>query len=87
MCLRRELDAIVDDLSFGQHIETTEKGWSRVLKIIQKFDPSGVSARNLQECLLLQLVRVESQDKEHGGIKIIQQYFDAFTKSIVMIST
>lgn len=79
--LRRELDAIVDDLSFGQHIETTEKELEQVLKIIQKFDPSGVGARNLQECLLLQLLRVENQDKTvQLAIKIIQQYFDAFTK-------
>lgn len=79
--LRRDLDAIVDDLSFGQHIETTEEELEQVLRIVQKFDPAGVGARNLQECLMLQLQRLETNDKAVKlAIKIIQNYFEAFTK-------
>lgn len=79
--LRRELDAIVDDLSFGQNIQTDEKELEKILKIIQKFEPAGVGARNLQECLMLQLISIKNPDNTVLlAIKIIQQYFDAFTK-------
>lgn len=79
--LRREVSSICDDLAFRQNIHTTEKKVEQLIRMIQQFDPPGVAARNLQECLLLQLHR-----KEKGGhhvetaIRIINEYFDEFTK-------
>jgi RNA polymerase sigma-54 factor len=71
----------VDDLAFRQNIMTSDAEVERLVKIIQRFDPPGVAARNLQECLLLQLYRqkAEGQDVELT-IRIIRDYFDEFTK-------
>ena len=79
--LRRETTAVVDDLAFRQNIITTEAEVEALIKSIQQFDPPGVAARNLQECLLLQLRRL--QDEGHNvytAIKAISKYFDEFTK-------
>jgi RNA polymerase sigma-54 factor len=79
--LRRKLEAIVDDLAFTQNIQTTEEELHEVLRIIQDFDPVGVGARDLQECLLLQ---IENKDLELPEItlarKILKYYFQEFTK-------
>jgi RNA polymerase sigma-54 factor len=79
--LRRKLEAIVDDLAFTQNILTTEEELHEVLMIIQDFDPVGVGARDLQECLLLQ---VEMKDMNIPEIalarKILKYYFQEFTK-------
>jgi RNA polymerase sigma-54 factor len=81
--LERSTDAIVDDLAFTQNIMTTKEEVEEVLRIIQEFDPAGVGARNLQECLLIQLKR---KQKENPGatldlaIKIVSKYFNEFTK-------
>ena len=53
--LRRDIDSIVDDLSFRANIETTEEEVLEMLKVVQEFDPAGVGARDLRECLLLQI--------------------------------
>ncbi|MFA5417371.1 MAG: RNA polymerase sigma-54 factor, partial [Bacteroidales bacterium] len=55
--LQRSLEAIVDDLAFGQNMIIEKSEVEHVLSIIQEFDPSGVGARNLKECLLIQLQR------------------------------
>jgi RNA polymerase sigma-54 factor len=80
--LRRELNAIVNDLAFTENISTNEDHLERILTKIQNFDPPGIGARNLQECLLLQLYK-----KDYGGNKaldlaekIIADYMDAFVK-------
>ncbi|WP_066757348.1 RNA polymerase factor sigma-54 [Crocinitomix algicola] len=79
--LRREIEAIVDDLAFSANVQTTEEDVEDVLFVIQDFEPAGVGARDLRECLLLQLER-----KHHGDIavytakKIIEKAFDEFTK-------
>lgn len=79
--LRRELANIVDDLAFLRNIETTEEKLEEVLMIIQDLDPPGVGARNLRECLLLQL-----KNKDHSipavalSHKILDNYFEEFTK-------
>jgi RNA polymerase sigma-54 factor len=86
--LRRETSAIVDDLAFRQNIITTTEEVENLIKRIQQFDPPGVAARNLQECLLLQLYRMQDetrlpdgQDKNvNTAIKAITRYFDEFTK-------
>lgn len=79
--LRREISAIVDDLAFRQNIQTTEEEIEKLVLQIQRFDPPGVCARNLQECLLLQLERrVEEGDHVEMAIKVLEKYFDEFTK-------
>jgi RNA polymerase sigma-54 factor len=79
--LRRETSAIVDDLAFRQNIFTTEEEVESLIKRIQLFDPPGVAARNLQECLLLQLIRQREEGKEvETAILALTKYFDEFTK-------
>ncbi len=79
--LRRETIAIVDDLAFRQNIETDEHEVEAVIKFIQHFDPPGVAARNLQECLLLQLERQRHKGKDvELAIEVLSKYFDEFTK-------
>ena len=79
--LRRETAAIVDDLAFRQNIESNEAEVENVIRMIQQFDPPGVAARNLQECLLLQLDRQKVQRKEvQMAMDVLTQYFDEFTK-------
>src|SRR4029079_10063493 len=77
--LRRDIGAIVDDLAFRQNIQTTEEEINRLVLQIQQFDPPGVCARNLQECLLIQLEkRVEEGDHVEMAIKVLEKYFDEF---------
>jgi RNA polymerase sigma-54 factor len=79
--LRRETAAIVDDLAFRQNIESNEQEVETVIRFIQQFDPPGVAARNLQECLLLQLQRHKNERKEvEMAIDVLSLYFDEFTK-------
>ncbi len=83
--IRRELDAIVNDLAFSQNIETDVEELEEMLKNIQRFDPPGIGARNLQECLLIQLERKNENDEEEDevittAIDIISICFDEFTK-------
>ncbi len=79
--IRRELDAIVNDLAFSQNIETDEEEVEDVLMLIQEFDPAGIAARNLQECLLLQLERkIDQSEAVNLAAKIIEICFDEFSK-------
>jgi RNA polymerase sigma-54 factor len=78
--LRRELDAIVDDLAFQKNLSTTEAEIEEVLRMIHRFDPPGVGARNLQECLQIQLERREQNAQVKMALRIINEQFDAFTK-------
>ncbi len=82
--LRRELENIVDDLAFSMNIDTNEDQLYKILKVIQSFDPPGVGARNLQECLLLQIDRIIDSGRSNVSIcnarKIVQHYFDEFTR-------
>lgn len=79
--LNREIEAIVDDLAFSANINVTEKEVEEVLKMVQELDPAGIGARDLRECLLLQIER-----KQEGNItlytakKILQDHFEEFTK-------
>ena len=61
--LRREISSIVDDLAFRQNIDASENEITDMIKKIQQFDPPGVAARDLQECLLLQLQRRKNTSK------------------------
>ena len=79
--LRRKLNAIVDDLAFSLNIVTTEDELHEILKVVQDFDPIGVGARDLQECLLLQIETKNQNDPVIAlARKILKYYFDEFTK-------
>jgi RNA polymerase sigma-54 factor len=78
--LRRDLLAISDDLAFHMNVEVSFEELKRYLEIIQDFDPSGVGARDLQECLLLQILRKKGKDSTCLASKILQDYFEEFTK-------
>jgi RNA polymerase sigma-54 factor len=79
--LRRETASIADDLAFRQNIETTDAEIEELIKKIQQFDPPGVAARNLQECLLIQLNRKKGDGKSvEMAIEVLTFYFDEFTK-------
>lgn len=78
--IRRELDAIVDDLAFTQSVFTDLETLERLLGVIQELDPPGVGARNLQECLVLQLERKRPSLATNLAIRILEDYFEEFTK-------
>ena len=80
--LRRELKSIVNDLAFNENIQTTEEKLERILIKIQNFDPPGIAARDLQECLLLQLYKKDYGDSESITLaeKIISEQMEAFSK-------
>ncbi|HVZ96586.1 MAG TPA: RNA polymerase factor sigma-54 [Chitinophagaceae bacterium] len=79
--LRREASAICDDLAFRQNVNSTEKEVEDIIHMIQEFDPPGVAARDLRECLLLQLKRKSGEGKSvQTAIDVLENYFDEFTK-------
>lgn len=79
--IRRDLDAIVNDLAFSQNVETDVDEVEEVLYKIQTFEPAGIAARNLQECLLLQLERIGELDDVYTlSYQILDLGFDEFTK-------
>ncbi|MDC0584128.1 RNA polymerase factor sigma-54 [Bacteroidales bacterium] len=79
--LRRDLENIVDDLAFSQNVMTDEQELFKILKIIQDFEPVGVGAQDLQECLMLQVSK-KDQELEEVRIagEILDRQFDEFTK-------
>lgn len=80
--IRRELEAIINDLAFSQNIETDLDEVEEVLLKIQHFDPAGIAARNLQECLLIQLERKEHPQDPlvQQAINVVSNCFEEFTK-------
>ena len=78
--IRRDFSAIVDDLAFSQNILTTEIEVIDVLKIIQDFDPVGIGARDLQECLKIQLDKKQSSASVDLAKEIISNHFNELTK-------
>jgi RNA polymerase sigma-54 factor len=78
--IRRSIPDIVDDMAFTQGLYTDEKMVERMLHIIHELEPSGVGARDLQECLLLQLKHKTPTEYVALSIDIIENQFDAFTK-------
>ncbi len=78
--IRRALIDIADDLAFTQNIYTDEKSIEKVLHIVHQLDPAGVGARNLQECLSIQLHRREKNPDVELATEIIDKAFDQFTK-------
>jgi RNA polymerase sigma-54 factor len=82
--LSRPITGIIDDLLFTQNLDVTEEEVMEVLHVIQEFDPAGVGATNLQECLLIQLRRLEEDSEDDVDytlpIIVIEQYFNEFIK-------
>jgi RNA polymerase sigma-54 factor len=78
--IRRDLSAIANDLAFSQNIETSLDEIEAVLREIQAFDPAGIAARDLQECLLLQLERREQDEETRIAEHILSECFEEFTK-------
>ena len=78
--IRRSTPDLVDDMAFTQGIYTTEKQVENILNIIHELEPTGVGARNLQECLLLQLKHKTPTESVDLATAIIDQHFDAFVR-------
>ncbi|MCU4187701.1 RNA polymerase factor sigma-54 [Flavobacterium sp. HXWNR29] len=78
--IRRTTQDIVDDMAFTQGIYTDEATVERILHLVQDLEPAGVGARDLQECLLLQLKHKTPSDSINLAIQVIEQQFDAFSK-------
>ena len=78
--LRKDLDSICDELAIYHHLDCSLKEINEVLHILQEFDPPGIGARNLQECLLLQIKRKPDSIWKERMEKVIKNYYDAFTK-------
>ena len=77
--LRRSVDSIVDDLAFRAGIDATEDEVLEMLAVIQEFEPVGVGARSLQECLLLQIKQFKPSPAVEHATKILTTYFNDFT--------
>lgn len=87
--LRRQPEAIVDDLLFQYNIDTTKQEVKQMLEVVQRFDPAGVGASDLQECLLIQIERKLKREAALNGDgdpskrlarRILSEFFDEFSK-------
>ena len=79
--LRRDLDSIVDDLAFTQNIQTNDKELEETLKVIQTLDPPGIAARDLRECLMIQLERKHhDQAPNDVAYRILKNHMEEFSK-------
>ena len=79
--LKREIDSILDDILFNHGIEIEEDDVENVLRQVQSLDPAGIAARDLQECLLLQLYRMpEDVDGRNTAIAMLEDEYESFTK-------
>ncbi len=78
--LRREVTSIVDDLAFGQNVDTNEEEIAELINRIQHFDPPGICVWTLQECLVLQLKRMPDSKPVRDAIAVIDKYFNEFIK-------
>ena len=79
--LNREIEAIVDDLAFSYNVSTSEEGVVEILRMLQEMDPAGIGARDLRECLLLQIERKQDGDiSRYTAKKILEDHFEEFTK-------
>ena len=76
--LRRDLESLSYDILLRLNIETDEQEVEKILKVIQEFEPAGVGARNLQECLLLQIS--PKNEAQNRARTILEEYFEEFTK-------
>ena len=77
--LRRDAESMVDDIVFQAGIETTDAEMKRLIKLVHQFDPAGVGAANLQECLQLQLERREPTETVKNARRIVLDFFEEFS--------
>ena len=77
--LRRDIESLVDDMAFRANIETDEEEVLAILKIIQEFEPAGVGARDLRECLLIQLRGLKQTDDVVDATTILTDWFSEFS--------
>lgn len=78
--LRKSLDVICDELAIYHNLDTTPQEIEEVLTILKNFDPAGIGAQSLQECLLIQISRREKSTVKALMQKVIADYFEEFTK-------
>lgn len=78
--LRKSIDTISDELAIYHSIDATPQEIEQVLHLLQEFDPAGIGGRSLQECLLLQIQRREPSRLRDLMEKVVNDYFEAFTK-------
>jgi len=78
--LRRTVESMVDDIVFHVGVHTTDEEMQRVVDVIQEFEPSGVGATTLQECLILQLERKKYRPEVDIALKIVRDYFEEFSR-------
>lgn len=78
--LRKSNDTLIDELAIYHGISTTPEELEHIINVIQDFDPAGIGARSLQECLLLQIKRKESSPLKQIEYDIIDKYCDDFTR-------
>lgn len=82
--LRRDITAIADDLLFSQNIDVRPEDVEKLVRLIQRFEPAGICARDLQECLLLQIQdKIEKDPSDSSktiALVILTQYFEEFSK-------
>ena len=79
--LRRDLESVADDIAFTVGIETSAEELEKLLGIIHELEPAGIGARNLQECLLLQMAQIPVNSRPRRlARKILTAYFDEFVK-------
>ena len=76
--LRRDIESLVDDLAFRAGVEASAEEVEAMLKVIQEFEPSGVGARDLRECLLIQLEDKKRTPAIENAIKVLDTQFEAF---------
>jgi RNA polymerase sigma-54 factor len=78
--LRREVTSIVDDLAFGQNVDTNADEIAELVKKIQHFDPPGICVWTLEECLILQLQRMDTSKPVRDAIAVLDKHFNEFIK-------
>jgi RNA polymerase sigma-54 factor len=79
--LRREIEAMVDDLAFNMNMEVADEEMYKMLDVVQDLDPPGIGARDLRECLLIQLQRKEHQTEVvENATAMVKHYFEEFSK-------
>jgi RNA polymerase sigma-54 factor len=78
--LRRQITSLIDDLAFSQNIFAEAEEVLEILKVIQSFDPAGVGARDLQECLLIQLRKKDQNSIVRKATRVVEHFLEEFTK-------
>lgn len=79
--LRSSIDNIIDELAIYNEIEVTPEEMNRLISILQDFDPAGIGARDLRECLLIQIKRKEQNNITRLMYKVISEYYDDFVNN------